>query len=347
MSRILALCAMTAWILLLIPYPITTFMAACIACVTYPFYQKCTSWLSPRIGMMAYASSIGFAVMLPIVVIVSLVTPQALAGLRTLDALRTSEWMHGVRAQTLYHNVDTALKKIPGFDGGLEQLAGNITDLIGSLTRQILAGGVGFFGGAFQAVVVVCLFVLLCLLFANYASTFKKFTCRITSLPEDVVSRYVTAFRKAIFGVLIGVVFVAMIQGFLCGLGFSVAGVPQAAFWGLLAACVAPIPFIGTTLVWIPICIWLWIKSTLLATIGLALWCAIVVSGVDNFLRPFFLKTGIDASVLVLVLAIICGLAAFGPVGIFVGPLLVAFAVQSARESDTFTKANQNSEKKE
>lgn len=49
------------------------------------------------------------------------------------------------------------------------------------------------------------------------------------------------------------------------------------------------------------------------ACIGLAIWCALVVAGVDNLLRPFFLKTGIDASVVTLILSILCGLAAFGP----------------------------------
>ena len=53
----------------------------------------------------------------------------------------------------------------------------------------------------------------------------------------------------------------------------------------------------------------------------------------DNLLRPFFLKTGIDASVVTLILSILCGLAAFGPVGVFAGPVLVAVAIQAGNES--------------
>lgn len=68
------------------------------------------------------------------------------------------------------------------------------------------------------------------------------------------------------------------------------------------------------------------------ACIGLAIWCALVVAGVDNLLRPFFLKTGIDASVVTLILSILCGLAAFGPVGVFAGPVLVAVAIQAGNE---------------
>ena len=130
-----------------------------------------------------------------------------------------------------------------------------------------------------------------------------------------------------------GVVFVALIQGFLCGVGFAIAEVPQPAFWGLVAAFVAPIPFVGTALVWLPVCIWLWLTGSTVACIGLAIWCALVVAGVDNLLRPFFLKTGIDASVVTLILSILCGLAAFGPVGVFAGPVLVAVAIQAGNES--------------
>ena len=53
----------------------------------------------------------------------------------------------------------------------------------------------------------------------------------------------------------------------------------------------------------------------------------------DNLLRPFFLKTGIDASGVTLILSILCGLAAFGPVGVFAGPVLVAVAIQAGNES--------------
>ncbi|MFQ8887625.1 MAG: AI-2E family transporter [Bilophila wadsworthia] len=79
--------------------------------------------------------------------------------------------------------------------------------------------------------------------------------------------------------------------------------------------------------------IWLWLTGSTVACIGLAIWCALVVAGVDNLLRPFFLKTGIDASVVTLILSILCGLAAFGPVGVFAGPVLVAVAIQAGNES--------------
>lgn len=156
----------------------------------------------------------------------------------------------------------------------------------------MLAGGVGIAGGAFQAVLVLFLFVMITMMCVTRADLIHEFACRLTQWPAEVIDRFVSTIRKAIFGVLVGVVFVALIQGFLCGVGFAIAEVPQPAFWGLIAAFVAPIPFVGTALVWLPVCIWLWLTGSTVACIGLAIWCALVVAGVDNLLRPFFLKTG-------------------------------------------------------
>lgn len=108
------------------------------------------------------------------------------------------------------------------------------------------------------------------------ADLIHEFACRLTQWPAEVIDRFVSTIRKAIFGVLVGVVFVALIQGFLCGVGFAIAEVPQPAFWGLIAAFVAPIPFVGTALVWLPVCIWLWLTGS---TVALHRPCHLVCAG--------------------------------------------------------------------
>ena len=333
MTRVLACLAIGAWVFLLWPFPITTFMATCMACVTYPAYRKLHRKMSPSWAMTTYTVGLAAITILPIATVVSLVTPQAVAGLKILDGLRDSGWIHSPEAQAWFASVDAWLKNLPGLEGGLDQLASTAAGLAGTAARTVLAGGVGIAGGAFQAVLVLFLFVMITMMCVTRADLIHEFACRLTQWPAEVIDRFVSTIRKAIFGVLVGVVFVALIQGFLCGVGFAIAEVPQPAFWGLIAAFEAPIPFVGTALVWLPVCIWLWLTGSTVACIGLAIWCALVVAGVDNLLRPFFLKTGIDASVVTLILSILCGLAAFGPVGVFAGPVLVAVAIQAGNES--------------
>ncbi len=71
-----------------------------------------------------------------------------------------------------------------------------------------------------------------------------------------------------------------------------------------------------------------------MAAVGLALWGVLAVAGVDNILRPFFLRQGIDAPFIVLMLTILCGMASLGPVGIIAGPVLFAFALQAVKEAN-------------
>lgn len=333
LPRLLGGIALLAWLLLLWPFPITSFMAGCVACVSYPLYEWLGRRFSGSLPTTIYIIGLVLLTALPIVVVVLLVTPQAVAGLRILDELRDAGWVLSPEMQAFISTLNEWVMKIPGFEGGFKELASRLADMAGVATRTVLAGGVGLAGSAFNAVFVMLLFVMITVMGVTQGPVIREFTQRLSGFPEPMVGRFIVTTRKAISGVMVGVVFVAMIQGFLCGVGFAFAGVPQAAFWGLLATFVAPIPFVGTALVWLPISIWLWLTGAKTAAVALALWAALVVAGVDNILRPLFLKTGIDATLVALILSILCGLAAFGPVGIFAGPVLIAVGIQAARES--------------
>lgn len=344
LSRVLGGIALTAWALLLWPFPVTTFMAGCVACVSYPVYRKLCCRFSGMWPTTIYATVLALLTALPIVVVVMLVTPQAVAGLRILDELRDAGWVLSPEAQAFFATLNEWLMKIPGLEGGFKELFSRLADMAGVAARTVLAGGVGLAGSAFQGVLVLLLFVMIAVMGVTQGPIIREFSLRLSGFPEPVLQRFIQTTRKAIFGVMVGVVFVAMIQGLLCGLGFAFAGVPQPAFWGLLATFVAPIPFVGTALVWLPISMWVWFAVSKTAAVALALWAALVVAGVDNLLRPFFLKTGIDATVAALILSILCGLAAFGPVGIFAGPVLVAVAIQASRESTASEKGKADTE---
>lgn len=338
LPRILGGIALLAWLLLLWPFPVTTFMAGCVACVSYPLYQRLGRRFSGSWPATIYIIGLVVLTALPIVVVVMLVTPQAVAGLRILDELRDAGWVLSPEAQAFMNTLNDWLMKIPGLEGGFRQLASRLADMAGVAARTVLAGGVGLAGSAFNAVFVMLLFVMIAVMGVTHGPVIREFTQRLSGFPEPVMGRFIQTTRKAIYGVMVGVVFVAMIQGALCGIGFAFAGVPQAAFWGLLATFVAPIPFVGTALVWLPISIWLWLTGAKTAAIALALWAALVVAGVDNILRPIFLRTGIDATLIALILSILCGLSAFGPVGIFAGPVLLAVGIQAGRESTAAAK---------
>jgi len=333
LSRILAIIALVAWLILLRPFPITTFLAACVSCVLYPWYERLAERFSGIWPTAIYAAGLFLVTALPIVVVVMLVAPQAVNGLTILDQIMNSDWFRRPEIQSLIATIDNWIKELPGLEGGLKQIAAQMAGIAGTAARTVLTSSLELAGSALNGLFVLLLFVMISVMCVVQGAVIREFSLRLSTFPDDMLGRFITAIRNAVRGVLMGIILVAMIQGFLCGLGFRVAGVPQPAFWGLLATFVAPIPFVGTSLVWLPAVIWLWFAVSKTAAIGLLLWCVLAVTSVDNVLRPMFLKTGINATFVALILSILLGMAAFGPVGIFAGPVAVAVAIQAGIES--------------
>jgi predicted PurR-regulated permease PerM len=275
------------------------------------------------------------SILLPIALVVIMVLPQAVNGMKVLDQLRESGWLQGPEAQHLFDSIDEYLRMLPGMEDGLRQMTRQAADLAGTFMRAGVARGVDIATNFLNMAFNIFLMVALAMVSMLYAPTLHEYTCAITGCPAAVLERFVVSIRAALRAVLAGVVLVAILQGILCGIAFAFTGVPQAAFWGLLAAFIAPIPVIGTATVWIPACLYLWYTGSTASAVGLALWCIIVVAGVDNFMRPYFLQGGIDAPFVVVLVTVLCGLIAFGPAGLVAGPVLMAFALQAAREAKT------------
>lgn len=138
--------------------------------------------------------------------------------------------------------------------------------------------------------------------------------------------RIITELRKVGRSVLVGGLLVAVIQGFLGGVGLAIIGIPPL-FWGTLMGFASLIPVVGTGLVWVPALAYLLIMSQWEAAIFFALWCGIVVVGADSILRPYFMRGGAGMSVFFIFLSILGGVQAFGMLGILYGPLILSFTV--------------------
>jgi predicted PurR-regulated permease PerM len=127
---------------------------------------------------------------------------------------------------------------------------------------------------------------------------------------------------KAVRGVALGVVVTALVQSLLGGIGLAVSGVPGAALLTgvMFILCVAQV---GPALVLIPAVVWLfWQDQTLWGTL-MIVW-TIFVGTIDNFIRPFLIKKGADLPLLLIFAGVIGGLIAFGVIGLFIGPVMLA-----------------------
>lgn len=121
-----------------------------------------------------------------------------------------------------------------------------------------------------------------------------------------------------------GVVAVAASQGVLLGLAAWAAGLPAPVLWGIATAVCSVLPLIGSALVWIPGTIALLMQGKTGIAIAFVVWCAAVVANADNFIRPLIVMAKLPVSGLLVFIAILGGMQAFGMIGIFVGPVTLA-----------------------
>ena len=127
--------------------------------------------------------------------------------------------------------------------------------------------------------------------------------------------------------VFMGIGVTAIVQGALVGIGFWIAGLPSPLVFGVIAALVALIPMVGAALVWVPAAIVLALRGDFGHAIFLAVWGAAFVGMADNFLRPLLISGRAEVPTLAVFIGVMGGLAAFGFIGLFIGPIVLGLLV--------------------
>jgi len=140
---------------------------------------------------------------------------------------------------------------------------------------------------------------------------------------HELLQRFAEVSRAVVVATLVA----AITQGALAGVGYVYALPPEAPIFLLMALTTvfALIPIFGAFAVWGCVCIWIYLQGEPVPAIGLAIYCTIVVSLIDNIMKPLILHGQSKLHPLLALLSILGGIEAFGPVGILVGPMLVSF----------------------
>jgi predicted PurR-regulated permease PerM len=202
---------------------------------------------------------------------------------------------------------------------GQEGLSARLTPYAGKLVTWFIdqAGSVGMLIVQFLLTVIIA-----AILYSggeSAAEAVRRFSRRLAGQQGDDVT---VLAARAIRGVAFGVVGTAAAQSILGGIGLAVSGVPAAAVLTaiMLILCIAQL---GPAPVLVPAVIWLyWSGQTLWGTVLLAF--TIVAVTMDNFLRPYLIKKGADLPLLLIFAGVIGGLIAFGIIGLFIGPVVLA-----------------------
>ena len=144
---------------------------------------------------------------------------------------------------------------------------------------------------------------------------------------EHLVAHLAAVTRAVVLGSLV----TALVQGTLVGLAFVLVGLPSPVVFGALAAVASLVPFVGSALVWVPAAGVLAYQGRWGAALFMALWGGIAVSSADNFIRPLFISGRARITTLPVFLGLAGGVNAFGPIGLVLGPVIVALVLALLR----------------
>jgi predicted PurR-regulated permease PerM len=145
---------------------------------------------------------------------------------------------------------------------------------------------------------------------------------RLVPMDRDDLENVLGTIYKTTLAVVYGAVGTAMIQAVLGYVGYSLVGIKFALLWSVLTFFAAFIPPFGASAVWFPLAVYTFFNLDPWKAVFLGIWGTLLISTMDNFVRPLIIKQGVNIPYVVLFFATIGGLIKFGFIGLFLGPII-------------------------
>jgi len=209
----------------------------------------------------------------------------------------------------------------------LAQLEGWLAEALRRVLELIMSSGGMMLMGALGTTVSFALMLFVLFFVLRDGPALAQQVVRLLPIEgrrRTLLQKHLTDMTRAVF---LGLGLTAVAQGVLLGVGFWIAGLPSPLVFGVLGVILALVPMVGPALLWIPAAIWLAARGDTGYAIFLALWGSVVVGLVDNLLRPLLISGRAEVPTLAVFIGVIGGLAAFGFIGLFVGPIVLGLLI--------------------
>lgn len=230
-------------------------------------------------------------------------------------------------ANDLFQGVKEIIERISAATG-IELLSkenlSNIPNIVSSFLPDFLSTAANGF------INLTTMFFVLFFMLSN-ANKIETSLLKFIPLKPENKRLVTTETKNIVTSYAIGIPVLALAQGFCAYVGYAIFGISDPMLWGFVTCVCSVIPFIGSTMIWLPLVVYLYAGGNTTGAMGLAAYCAIVVLNVDNVLRLILLKAFADIHPLITLFGVITGLKLFGFIGLIFGPLLVSYLLLMMR----------------
>jgi Ca2+-transporting ATPase len=318
--------------LVLREFLLTLAWAFIVAYVFFPIYQKCTYYLN---GNTILSAAVVTGTMTATILILTY-------GL--LNLLQDEMTRAYALLVTNFNQPTIELpKSIRSLPYAGEFLQNHLNDLMENRTKlnaqlvewakYALGETAHFLRSLGQHLVKLC-FVLITVFFCfrNGEKWLQQLQLATSYFLNDTHGIYLQTAGDTSRAVVYGLFLAALGQGFVASIGYAFVGVSTPILLGALTTLLALIPM-GATLVWLPTALMLWVDNQLWEGLGLLTWGFLVISTVDNVIRPLVICGASETPFLVVLFGVFGGLTAFGAIGLFLGPVILAVLLAVWREN--------------
>ncbi len=307
------------------PFLMALLLAGIFSALAHPLYRRLTRAMGGR-------QSLASGITLLLIVLVVLLPLTGLLGVVTAQAIKVGKsvtpW---VQAQLASPGAITQwLGDLPFYDqvapyrDTILQKAGQ---LVSTLSQFLVNGLQAATMGTVNFIFMLFIFLYAMFFFLVDGDKLLEKILYYIPLEDEDERRMLDRFTSVSRATLKGTAVIGVVQGGLAGIAFAVVGIPSAVFWGTLMAVLSIIPGIGTALVWGPAAIILAARGHWGLSLGLALFCGLVVGSIDNLLRPRLVGKDTEMHDLLILFSTLGGIALFGFIGFIIGPIIAALFV--------------------
>lgn len=313
-------------------YPLSSALlfAAVLAGALHPQYERLTRRLGgrPRLASAVVTFAVGALLGVPTISLVITAGREAVTGATLVErTLRDGGGLPALIDRLPPAIRGQARRAVEHLPGGSDQLQGLLERQAGNAAAAVTAA----IAVAASVVVKVALMLVAIYFFLVDGKGLVQWFAAVAPLPGSQILAILSDFRTVSVAVLLSSLGTAGVQALAALAGYLAAGVPQPVFFAVVTFMLAFIPAVGAASVVLALAGLLYVTGHPQAAAGLALWGLLVVSTVDNLVKPWLLKDRMEIHGGLIFFALIGGLATFGPVGLVAGPLILSFFLAAVR----------------
>jgi predicted PurR-regulated permease PerM len=283
-----------------------------LAYVLYPVYTRLLKWIKSK-----NATSLIVCISLLIIVIIP---SWFLLPMLAKQMFEAYTFLQKADIMGVLHRLVPSLDISPNLYATISNFINTIaTSLVTSTTSFILD---------FPTILLNVTVVFFILFFAlRDWEELRNYVKSLSPLSHEAEDLFYNKFKDVTNSVIFGHVIVGVIQGLVAGLGYLIFGVSSILSLTILSILFGIIPVAGPFVIWVPVVIALFIQGKTAAAVGLLVYGLLVVSTVDNFLRPVIVSKRAKINTGIILVGTIGGLFVFGVLGLVLGPLILAYAM--------------------